>query len=85
RMSTAERRHTDIGRHRLSWLQAGATDAPVALMLHGIPASAELWREVMPAIADAGYCCLAPDLPGYGETVMGPDADYSLGASADLL
>lgn len=80
-----ERRHLELGGHRLSWLQSGDAAGPVALFLHGIPASAELWREVMPKVAAAGYCCLAPDLPGYGETRLAPRGDYSLTGSAALL
>jgi pimeloyl-ACP methyl ester carboxylesterase/peroxiredoxin len=83
--SAVRREQTKVGPHTLSWLQSGDEGNPVALFLHGIPASAELWRDVLPQVAARGYLCLAPDLPGYGETRMGPSAGYSLSAAASLL
>lgn len=43
-----ERQHAAVGQHQISWLQAGQPTDPVALFLHGIPAGAELWREILP-------------------------------------
>lgn len=80
-----ERRRACVGPHVLSWLQCGSAASPPALFLHGIPASAELWREVLPLVAAQGWLCLAPDLPGYGETLIAPGGSYGLGAGADLL
>src|SRR5260370_39209743 len=39
--------------------------APV-LLLHGFPTTRRLWAGVAPALAEAGYRVLAPDLAGYG-------------------
>ena len=52
----------------LAFREAGAADAPVALLLHGYPNSSYLWRETLPAIAGAGWRAVAPDLPGYGDS-----------------
>ena len=38
------------------------------LLLHGFPELAYSWRRLMPALAEAGYHVLAPDLRGYGRT-----------------
>ena len=38
------------------------------LMLHGFPDSARLWRNQIPALVDAGYRVIAPDLRGYGRS-----------------
>jgi haloalkane dehalogenase len=43
-------------------------DGPVALAVHGYPTSSYLWRNVLPAVAAAGYRALAPDLPGFGDS-----------------
>ena len=40
----------------------------VALLVHGYPESSYMWHEVLPALADAGWRALAPDLPGYGDS-----------------
>jgi haloalkane dehalogenase len=39
--------------------------APV-LFLHGEPTWSFLWRNVIPPVRDAGFRCIAPDLPGFG-------------------
>jgi epoxide hydrolase A/B len=43
------------------------TGFPVVL-LHGFPELWYSWRHQLPALADAGYHAIAPDLRGYGET-----------------
>ena len=56
-------------------LEAGTPGRPCLLLLHGFPEIAYSWRNVMPALADAGYYVIAPDLRGYGRT-SGWIADY---------
>src|SRR5580700_4144243 len=43
--------------------EAGAADAPVVLLLHGLPTSSFQSRELIPRLADR-YRVIAPDLPG---------------------
>ena len=52
----------------LAHREQGDADAPVALLLHGYPESSYMWRELMPAIADAGWRAVAPDLAGFGDS-----------------
>jgi pimeloyl-ACP methyl ester carboxylesterase len=40
---------------------------PVVL-LHGFPDSGRLWRHQVPALADAGFQVVVPDLRGYGQS-----------------
>src|SRR3954451_15983800 len=58
-------------------LEAGfeTKDRPCVLLLHGFPELAYSWRNVMPALAAAGFHVAAPDQRGYGRTT-GWDADY---------
>lgn len=49
-------------------LEAGDPGRPCVLLLHGFPELAYSWRKVMPALAEAGYFAVAPDLRGYGQT-----------------
>jgi pimeloyl-ACP methyl ester carboxylesterase len=67
----------DVNGLRIHFLEAGYAPAgrPVVLLLHGFPELAYSWRKVMPALADAGYHCIAPDQRGYGRTT-GWSADY---------
>ncbi len=41
------------------------TGTPV-LLLHGVPQTSTVWRDVAPALAADGHRVLAPDLPGLG-------------------
>ena len=43
-------------------------DGPPVLLLHGFPELAFSWRHQLPALADAGFHAIAPDLRGYGRT-----------------
>ena len=61
---------------RMHVLEAGYGEPgrPCLLLLHGFPELAYSWRKVMPALAEAGYYVIAPDLRGYGRTAPGPVA-----------
>lgn len=47
--------------------EAGPSDAPVVLLLHGFPSSSNQFRKLMPLLADR-YHVIAPDYPGFGES-----------------
>lgn len=49
---------------------------PLVLLLHGFPELAYSWRKVMPAIASAGFHCVAVDQRGYGRTTGWKKASY---------
>ncbi len=51
---------------RLAHLDIG--DGPPVVFLHGEPTWSYLWRKVIPAVRDAGYRCIAPDLAGFGRS-----------------
>jgi haloalkane dehalogenase len=71
----------DIGLPELSVLdsemayrEAGSTDAPVALFLHGNPTSSYIWRNIIPLVAEVAHC-IALDLIGFGQSGK-PDIAY---------
>ena len=43
-------------------------EGPAIVLLHGFPDSHALWRDQVPALLDAGYRVVAPDLRGFGES-----------------
>ncbi|MCT1399619.1 alpha/beta hydrolase [Paenibacillus sp. p3-SID867] len=45
--------------------EAGAPGSPVVLLLHGFPTSSQMYRQLIPALADQ-YHVIAPDYPGFG-------------------
>ncbi len=56
--------------------EAGPADAPVVLLLHGFPTSSFQYRHLIPRLADR-YHVIAPDLPGFGFTVVPPARNYT--------
>jgi haloalkane dehalogenase len=58
----------------LAYREAGSPNDRVALLVHGYPESSYMWHETLPALADAGWRALAPDLPGYGDSEPGTGA-----------
>lgn len=58
-------------------LDEGPRDAPVVLCVHGVPASAYLYRKVIPALAARGLRGVAVDLPGLGFAARPTDGDYT--------
>jgi haloalkane dehalogenase len=59
---------------RLARIDEGAGD-PIVL-LHGEPTWSFLYRKVIPPLLDAGYRCVAPDLPGFGRSDKPTDLDW---------
>lgn len=55
------------------------------LFLHGLGARADRWRLTLPTFAEAGYRCLAMDLPGHGFAAKGAGTPCSVPEFAALL
>jgi pimeloyl-ACP methyl ester carboxylesterase len=58
-----------IGDLDIFYREAGPKDAPAILLLHGFPTSSQMFRNLIPALADK-YRVVAPDYPGYGHSAM---------------
>ncbi|HEY7628293.1 MAG TPA: alpha/beta hydrolase [Ilumatobacteraceae bacterium] len=48
---------------------------PPVVLLHGFPDSHALWRNQVPALVDAGFRVIAPDLRGFGESSKPQEVD----------
>ena len=59
---------TEGGTLRLHYVDEGARNAPVVLMLHGEPTWSYLYRKMIPIVVKAGYRVIAPDLIGFGRS-----------------
>ena len=51
---------------RLAHIDEG--DGAPVVFFHGEPTWSFLWRKVIGPVRDAGYRCIAPDLPGFGRS-----------------
>ncbi|GAB2568830.1 alpha/beta fold hydrolase [Kribbella endophytica] len=68
----------------IAYAERGA--GPVVVFVHGLLVNANLWRKVVPAIADAGFRCIAPTWPlGSHSLPMAPDADLTPSGVAQLI
>jgi pimeloyl-ACP methyl ester carboxylesterase len=79
--------HTkQVGDVEVFYREAGPAGAPVILLLHGFPTSGHMFRDLIPALADS-YRVIAPDLPGFGNTVAPTRAkfEYSFDHLAEVI
>jgi pimeloyl-ACP methyl ester carboxylesterase len=53
--------------------EAGSSERPTVLLLHGFPSSSHMYRELIPSLAN-DFHVIAPDYPGFGES-SAPDAN----------
>jgi pimeloyl-ACP methyl ester carboxylesterase len=85
-MSTVHYRTQKVGDVSVFYREAGPTDAPVLLLLHGFPSASHMFRDLIPLLEDR-YRLIAPDLPGFGQTVSPPRGtfDYTFDHLADVL
>ena len=60
----------------LSYRESGPRDGPFALLVHGYPESSYMWRDVLPALAGAGWRAIAPDLAGFGDSDPDPPGSW---------
>lgn len=58
----------DVGEVRLNVAHEGDPEGKAVLLLHGFPDTSRMWRKQVPALTEAGYRTIAPDLRGFGES-----------------
>ncbi|MDL5361391.1 alpha/beta fold hydrolase [Halalkalicoccus sp. NIPERK01] len=63
---------------RLHYVEAG--EGPLVVLLHGFPEHWYSWREQIPALVEAGYRVVAPDMRGYNRSEKPPGVSaYRIG------
>lgn len=70
------RPHVEEGSPPIHYVEAGS--GPTILFLHGFNGGARLWSPNIADIAPAGFRCLAPDLPGWGDTPPPDNFSYRM-------
>ena len=81
---SARKQWLDIAGTPVAYVEAGATDAPPLVLLHGCPFSSIVWKRVLPALA-ARHHVIAPDLLGLGDTQVRLSDDYRLPRQAEMV
>jgi pimeloyl-ACP methyl ester carboxylesterase len=56
--------------------EAGPKDAPVILLLHGLPSSSRMFQPLLTRLADS-YHLIAPDYPGFGHSDWPDPKEFS--------
>ena len=79
-------RTADVDGLTVFYREAGASDAPTLVLLHGFPSASHMFRELIPLLADR-FHIVAPDLPGFGKSDMPPrgDFDYTFEHITDVI
>ena len=71
---------------RMHYVDEGPKDAPVMLLMHGMPTWSFLYRHVIPKLLAAGYRCIAPDHLGFGKSDKPTDPDwYTIARHTEIL
>jgi pimeloyl-ACP methyl ester carboxylesterase len=74
-MNMVHYRRADTGGHQVFYREAGDPESAALLLLHGFPTSSHMFRDLIPLLADR-YHVVAPDLPGFGNTVSPPRGQF---------
>jgi pimeloyl-ACP methyl ester carboxylesterase len=68
-------RRITVGDLEIFYREAGRPDAPTILVLHGFPTASQMFRDLMPRLADR-FRLIAPDLPGFGQSAISTDCRF---------
>jgi pimeloyl-ACP methyl ester carboxylesterase len=75
-------RFVQAGDVELFLQEMGPADGQVILFIHGTAAWSGLWRETMTSFAEAGYYCIAIDIPPFGFSERPAAPSYAYGNAA---
>lgn len=88
-LKTAERSAAGLKQHsiyvkglRIEYLEGGKGDAVV--LLHGFGANKDNWTRFGKHLT-SHFRVIAPDLPGFGESSLAPDGDYTIRVQAERI
>src|SRR5271156_4462343 len=70
-----------VNSRKLFYREAGDPSSPTIVLLHGLPTSSQMFRELIPSLA-ADFHLIAPDYIGFGhsDAPSRDDFEYTFGA-----
>jgi len=68
-MTAINYRSTDVNGLNVFYREAGPSDAPKLLLMHGYPSAGHMFRDLIPQLADH-FHVIAPDMPSFGQSDM---------------
>ncbi len=84
RLTGFQRRSLTVDDEHWHYLEGGASNSAVMVLLHGFGANKESWLPYA-RLLTAKYRVIVPDLPGFGESAQIMDKDYSSKTQANRL
>jgi pimeloyl-ACP methyl ester carboxylesterase len=78
-------RFIEVDGVRVHYQEAGQSDAPAMILIHGFAASNLVWSKVLLEIAENGFRVIAPDLLGYGYSEKPRQFDYTILRQAEMV
>jgi pimeloyl-ACP methyl ester carboxylesterase len=83
-ISFGELKQIEAGLLSVGYVEAGASNGPAVLLLHGWPYDVHSYFAVTPLLAAAGYRVIVPYLRGYGATRFLSEATFRNGQQSAL-
>lgn len=74
-MEKVKYRTLEVNGIKIAYREAGITNKPTIVLLHGYPSSSHQYRKVLNQLADE-YHLIAPDYPGYGNSDFSSPNEY---------
>jgi len=78
-------RFVEVNGVPVHYQEAGDSNSPPMILIHGFASSNLVWSKVLLGFADAGFRVIAPDLPGYGYSGKPRDFDYTISSQAAMV
>jgi pimeloyl-ACP methyl ester carboxylesterase len=75
-MDAVAYRKVDVDGINVFYREAGPTEGPTILLLHGFPTAGHMFRDLIPQLADR-FRIVAPDLPAFGQSDMPARGTFS--------